>query len=397
MAVFNYYAKNHEGMRFTGILEAEVIQEAIRILHQKDLIVISVKEERLRKAAQSPIKLDDLVVFSRQLATMVEAGITLVHALNVMSEQSENKTLALAVIGIREDIVAGSTLHQAMSKYPKIFKTMYVNMVKAGETSGFLDEILDRLAGYLEKQAALERKIKAAMVYPILVISMALAITIGLLIKVVPTFKNIFETLGGTLPLPTQILLLISDIVRKGFPFVIGAVMLLCFAFRKYVSTPKGRYNVDSKMLKVAIFGPLIRKVVVAKFARTLSVLIKSAVPILNALEIVANSAANTVVQKTIMDTREAIRHGEPIAEPLSRNGVFPPLVVRMINVGEQTGQLEKMLSKVADLYEDQVDAAISGLTSMIEPLIIGFLGIVIGGIVIALFMPIFKITELIR
>ncbi len=397
MALYSYVAKDNQGIRLTGILEAAGEQDAIATLHKRNLIVISVKEERVRKIVERAVKLDDLVIFSRQLATMVESGITLVQALSILSEQAESKTLSDVTLKIKEDIESGSSLHEALNKHPKIFSNLYVNMVKAGEASGLLDEILDRLAGYLEKSSALQRKVKSSLVYPIVVISMAVLITIVLLVKVVPTFKGIFASLGGTLPLPTQVLILISDTLRHFFPFVVVGFVVFGFVFKKYIDTPRGRYQLDSSLLRMPLFGPLLRKVVVAKFSRTLSTLVRSGVPILNALEIVGKTAGNLVVEEAVMNARTSIKEGEPIADPLSKSGVFPPMVVRMISVGEQTGQLEKMLTKIADFYDEQVDAAVSGLTSMIEPVVIGFLGIVIGGIVIALFMPIFKITELIR
>ncbi|MFB3919039.1 pilus assembly protein PilC [Candidatus Velamenicoccus archaeovorus] len=397
MALYSYVAKDSQGIRLTGILEAAGEQDAIATLHKRNLVVISVKEERVRKMVEKAVKLDDLVIFSRQLATMVESGITLVQALSILSEQAESKTLSDVTLKIKEDIESGSSLHEALNKHPKIFSNLYVNMVKAGEASGLLDEILDRLAGYLEKSSALQRKVKSSLVYPIVVISMAVLITIVLLVKVVPTFKGIFASLGGTLPLPTQVLILISDTLRHFFPFVVVGFVVFGFVFKKYIDTPRGRYQLDSSLLRMPLFGPLLRKVVVAKFSRTLSTLVRSGVPILNALEIVGKTAGNLVVEEAVMNARTSIKEGEPIADPLSKSGVFPPMVVRMISVGEQTGQLEKMLTKIADFYDEQVDAAVSGLTSMIEPVVIGFLGIVIGGIVIALFMPIFKITELIR
>jgi len=397
VALYSYVAKDSQGIRLTGILETAGEQDAIATLHKRNLIVISVKEERVRKMVEKAVKLDDLVIFSRQLATMVESGITLVQALSILSEQAESKTLSDVTLKIKEDIESGSSLHEALNKHPKIFSNLYVNMVKAGEASGLLDEILDRLAGYLEKSSALQRKVKSSLVYPIVVISMAVLITIVLLVKVVPTFKGIFASLGGTLPLPTQVLILISDTLRHFFPFVVVGFVVFGFVFKKYIDTPRGRYQLDSSLLRMPLFGPLLRKVVVAKFSRTLSTLVRSGVPILNALEIVGKTAGNLVVEEAVMNARTSIKEGEPIADPLSKSGVFPPMVVRMISVGEQTGQLEKMLTKIADFYDEQVDAAVSGLTSMIEPVVIGFLGIVIGGIVIALFMPIFKITELIR
>ncbi len=397
MGFFSYIAKDSQGLRIKGMLEAVDQKDALAVLHKKGLIIISVKEERVKAVKDKGIKLDDLVVFSRQLATMVESGITLVQALHILSEQSENKILSGVTLKIKDDIESGSSLHEALSRHPKIFSNLYINMVKAGETSGLLDEILDRLATYLEKSSALQRKVKSSLVYPAVVISMAILITVVLLVKVVPTFKGIFASLGGTLPMPTQILIAISDTLRKFFVFVVIAFIILVFIFKKLIDTPKGRYQFDKYSLRMPVFGPLLKKVVVAKFSRTLATLVKSGVPILNALEIVGKTSGNKVVEEAVDNARTSIKEGEPISEPLSRSGAFPPMVVRMISVGEQTGQLEKMLNKIADFYDEQVDAAVSGLTSMIEPLVIGFLGIIVGGIVIALFMPIFKITELIR
>ncbi|MGE5280364.1 MAG: type II secretion system F family protein [Deltaproteobacteria bacterium] len=397
MPLFGYVAKDSQGLKISGVIEASEQHEAISVLHKKGLIVISVREEKVQKVREKGVKLDDLVIFSRQLATMVESGITLVQALHILSEQAENKTLSGVTLNIRENIEGGSSLHEAMGRHPKIFSNLYVNMVKAGETSGLLDEILDRLASYLEKSAALQRKVKSSLVYPAVVITMAILITLVLLIKVVPTFEGIFATLGGTLPLPTQILIGISNALRHFFLYIVIAFVVVVFLLKRFVDTPRGRRWFDYRTLKLPIFGPLMRKVVVAKFSRTLATLVKSGVPILNALDIVGKTAGNVVVEEAVNNARDSIREGEPIADPLAKSGVFPPMVVRMISVGEQTGQLEKMLNKIADFYDEQVDAAVSGLTSMIEPLVIGFLGIIIGGIVIALFMPIFKITQLIH
>jgi type IV pilus assembly protein PilC len=269
-------------------------------------------------------------------------------------------------------------------------------MARAGETSGMLHEVLDRLASYLEKSAALARKIRSSLVYPAVVIVMAIIITGVLLLKVVPTFKGIFEVLGGELPLPTQILIGISDLLRSYFLYVLGALIVFGFLLKKYISTPRGRYQFDKTKLRVPVLGPLFRKLAVAKFSRTFSTLVKSGVTILNALEIVSKTSGNKVVEEAVLSCSKAVRDGEPISKPLAKSGIFPPMVCRMISVGEQSGQLEKMLTKIADFYDEQVDAATSALTSLIEPLVIAFLGIVIGGIVIALFLPIFKITQLI-
>jgi type IV pilus assembly protein PilC len=397
MALFSYTAKDGQGLKLSGTVEATDQRDAIASLHKKGLVVISVKEERRKKTRAQGVKLDDLVVFSRQLATMVESGINLVQALHILSEQVENKVLSNVTIKIREDVEAGSTLHNALEQHPKVFSNLYINMVRAGETSGLLDEILDRLASYLEKSSALQRKVKSSLVYPAVVITMAVLITSVLLVKVVPTFKGIFATLGGTLPLPTQILIMVSDNLRKSIIFVIIGFAGFGFLSQKYLSTRRGRYQFDSFLLRMPMFGPLFRKVVVAKFSRTLATLVKSGVPILHALEIVGKTSGNLVIEETVNNARTSIREGEPISEPLSKSGAFPPMVVRMISVGEQTGQLEKMLNKIADFYDEQVDAAVSGLTSMIEPLVIAFLGVVVGGIVMALFLPIFRITTLIH
>jgi type IV pilus assembly protein PilC len=284
----------------------------------------------------------------------------------------------------------------ALSKHPTVFSELFINMSRAGEASGMLDEVLDRLASYLEKTASLQRKIQSSLVYPAVVITMAILITAVLLLKVVPTFKGIFDSLGGTLPLPTQILIMVSDLVRKYFIYTLGVLVLAGFLFRQYINTPKGRYNFDKALLRLPVLGTLFQKVAVAKFSRTFSTLVKSGVAVLNALEIVGKTSGNKVVEEAVSNCRTAVRDGEPIAAPLAKSRVFPPIVTRMVGVGEQTGQLEKMLTKIADFYDDQVDAAVAGMTSLIEPLVIAFLGIVIGGIVIALFLPIFKITELI-
>lgn len=395
MLQFRYEAKDNQGNTVGGIIEAEDNKAAVVLLHKKDLTIISVSQEKKKVYKSKKVKLDDLVIFSRQLATMVDSGISLVQALSILSEQSENSTLSTATLYIQRDIESGSSFCDALAKHPQVFSELYINMAKAGESSGRLDEILDRLATYLEKANALQRKVRSSLVYPTVVISLALIITMVLMIKVVPIFKNIFTTLGGTLPLPTQILIGISDLMGKYFPFVAVGFALMVFLFKKYISTPRGRYQFDRMLLNLPIFGPLFKKVAIARFSRTLATLVRSGVPILNALNIVGKTSGNKVVEEIVLNACVSIKEGEPISVPLSKDQVFPPMVVRMIAVGEQTGQLEKMLNKIADFYEEQVDAAVSGLVSMIEPLVIAFLGIVIGGIVVALFLPIFKITEL--
>jgi type IV pilus assembly protein PilC len=396
MAVFTYTAKDTYGKKISGTLEAADQERAVEILRNKQLLPIFLIEEKSKKRLRTKrVKLDDLVIFSRQLATMVDSGIPLVQALSILGEQVEKENFRQVILKIRQDIEEGLGFCDALAKHPNVFSPLFINMAKAGEASGLLNDILDRLANYLEKTSALQRKVKSSLTYPIVVICMAIIITIFLLIKVVPTFKGIFDMLGGQLPIPTQILIGVSDVIRKLFVFVVAGFMVIVFFIKKWIATPGGRRIVDYNLLRLPVFGELLRKVAVAKFSRTLSTLVKSGVPILSSLEIVAKTSGNKVVEEAIDNARQSIKEGEPIAGPLSNSPVFPPMVVRMISVGEQTGELEKMLTKIADFYDEQVDAAVSSMTSLIEPLVIAFLGVVIGGIVIALFLPVFKITQL--
>lgn len=399
MNTFRYSAKDKNGHTVMGVLEAATEAEAAGALHKKEFIIVSLQ---LQKGAESRlkqdqgVKLDDLVVFSRQLATMIDAGIPLVQALGILTEQLENKNFRVIMVTVRQDIEAGMNFCDALGKHPRVFSDLFINMARAGEASGKLDEVLDRLASYLEKTAALNRKIISSLAYPAVVVIMSVLITAVLLLKVVPTFKGIFEMLGGKLPLPTLILIGVSDLLRKYMLIVIGLLFVSGFLLRKYINTEKGRYNFDQFKLNVPVIGQLSRKVALAKFSRTFSTLIKSGVGILSILEIVAKTSGNKVVERAVNECRVSVRSGESISRPLLKSGVFPPMVCRMIGIGEQTGQMEKMLTKIADFYDEQVDATVAALTSLIEPMVIAFLGVIIGGIVISLFLPIFKITELI-
>lgn len=402
MPSFKYIAKDNDGQAVSGVLEARDRSAVVEILKKKELIIISVIETapELRAGgmfgAKKKIKLDDLVVFSRQLATMVDAGIPLVGALDILGEQIENKTLGTVITIMRNDVETGSSLSDALAKHKKVFSPLFVNMVRAGESSGMLDEILDRLAEYMEKTSGLQKKVSSALVYPAIVSSMAVAITLLLLLKVIPIFKGIFEGFGAQLPGPTMFLINVSDILRSYFLFVLAVIIVIVFLLKRYISTEKGKLQFDTMLLKMPIFGILFKKVAISKFTRTLSTLIKSGVPILAALEIVGKTSGNKAVEVAIENVRINVREGESIAEPLTRSKIFPPMVTRMVAVGEQAGELEKMLSKIADFYDAQVDAAVSALTSMIEPIVIAFLGIVIGSIVICMFLPIFKISSIV-
>ena len=402
MPNFKYATKNSAGKTVNGFLEAPDRTQIIDMLRKKNLIIVSVTEAppKFKLSAISfgskKIKTDDLVIFSRQLATMVDAGIPLVGALDILGEQIENKTFGAIILKMRNDIETGSSLSEALSKHKKIFSTLFVSMVKAGESSGMLDEILDRLAAYLEKTSALQKKVGSALIYPAVVSGMAVGITLLLLLKVIPIFKNIFEGFGAELPKPTMILIVISDSLRHYLLLIIIIIAAMIFFASRYVKTERGRLAFDSLLLKMPIFGILLKKVAISKFTRTLSTLIKSGVPILNSLDIVGKTAGNKAIEAAVNIVRNNVREGESVAEPLARSRLFPPMVTRMISVGEQSGQLEKMLSKIADFYDEQVDTSVSGLTSLIEPLIIAFLGIVIGTVVICMFLPIFRIASVV-
>ena len=400
MPNFKYVAKDQQGKTVTATLEAKGRTSLVDILRKRGLIIISVEEAKARSsklAGKTKVKMEDLVIFSRQLATMVDSGIPLVQALDVLAEQIEKQDFKMVVASLRDNIETGSSLSEALARHPKIFSELFVNMVRAGESSGMLDDILERLADYQEKTSALQRKVKSSLIYPGLVLSMALIITSILIFKVVPTFKGIFETLGGELPMITRWLIAFSDLAQHGAPFILGGLFLVGVVVSRIAHTEKGKMYIDKTMLNLPIIGLLLRKVAIARFASTLSTLVKSGVPILSSLEIVSKTSGNKLVEAAVDQVRTNIREGENIAEPLARSGVFPPMVTRMISVGEQTGELEKMLSKISDFYGDQVDTAVSGLTSLIEPIIIVFLGVVVGGIVAAMFLPIFKITEMIQ
>ncbi len=396
MPVFSYVAKMNDGRTVKGSLEAHSKSSMLETLHRQGLIVLEVN---IKKAAGPAafggrVKADDLAIFSRQMATLVDAGIPIVGGLEAVSDQLENPQLRQVVIKIYEAVEGGMNLTAAIAKQNTVFSPLFVSMVRAGEASGHLADVLDRLATYLEKSAALQRKVKSACIYPAIVISMALIITTLLMIKVIPVFKQMFEQLDVDLPLPTQILISTSDLMATFFFPGIGLVIAVVFLFRRFIKTPNGRLWFHRLLLKAAIVGPIVRKVAIAKFARTLSTLVRSGVPILSALEIVSETSGNRVVELAVLQVRASIKEGENIAAPLAASKVFPPLVVRMIAVGEQTGRLDNMLTKIAEFYEEQADTAIAGLTSAIEPLIIAVLGVVVGGIVISIFMPIFKLTQ---
>jgi len=400
MPTFAYVVKDKAGRTHSGSREIESRNALIEQLWKQDFVVLSIEERQSRRGVirlgQPSVKIVQLVIFSRQLATMVASGIPIVGSLDVLAKQVEDRTFRQILSRVRDDVEAGASLSEALGKHPRVFSEFFVNMTRAGETSGKLDEILDRLAAYLEKVDSLQRKVRASLFYPALVSLLAFGITAFLVIVVVPKFREIFTALGGQLPWPTQVLLNTSDFLRHYFVAEVLVVIFSLMGLRFYIGTKSGRMWFDRRKLRLPIVGKLLQKVAIARFARTLATLVRSGVPILGALEIVAKTAGNKVVECAVLAARSSIKEGENIADPLSQSPIFPPMVTRMIAVGEKTGELERMLSKIADFYENEVDAAVTGLTSIIEPLIIAVLGVVIGGIVIALFLPIFKISTLV-
>ncbi|MBI4394783.1 MAG: type II secretion system F family protein [Candidatus Omnitrophica bacterium] len=405
MSEFEYVVKDKEGKNLQGRKEAANVNDIVAALRQQEYLIIRVTEVKPKLALFSRkgtrpggrIKADELVVFSRQLATMVEAGVPLVQSLNILSDQVENANLQRIILAIHDEVESGKNLSEALQKHKKVFSPLFVSMVKAGESSGSLEEILDRLASYIEKTSALQKKIRSALVYPTVVAIMAFIITFGMMTWVIPQFANIFASLNAPLPTPTRMLIAFSNFLRTNILLFFGTVGGGIFLLNRFVSTKAGRLWFDSLKLRMPIFGPLFLKVAVSKFSRTLSTLVKSGVPILSALEIVGKTSGNRLIEQVIGEVHNSIKEGESISAPLGKKKIFPPMVVRMIAVGEETGELDKMLSKIADFYDIQVDTAVDGLTSMIEPLVIAFLGIVIGGIVIAMFLPILTLTQALK
>lgn len=405
MPTFRYVARDQEGKGVSGKMSADNESMIVAELRKRNLIIITIDEEKSSAVKSATpkakkgkkIKSEEIVVFTRQFATMVDAGIPILQALDAMGEQAANISFKQTIGTICEDIQLGSSLSAAFAKHPKVFDQLYINMLRVGETGGILSSILDRVALYLEKTEKLKAKVKSAMIYPAVVVSMALIITTVLIVKVVPTFATIYDSLGQKLPAMTQILIDFSNFMQHYLLFVAAAIGGLIFAFFKYRQTDKGRLQTDIWALQLPIFGDLISKVSVSRFSRTFATLSSSGVAILETLDIVGKTCGNRAIELLVEDIKVSVREGESIAVPLSKSKYFPPMVTRMIAIGEKSGQMEKMLSKVAEFYDEQVDTAVEGLTKLIEPLIIAFLGVVVGFIVIALFMPILNITSAIH
>lgn len=404
--VYAYQVRNRAGKILSGTAEGDSQTAVAARLRQEGLIPISITAARaggLRAELRIPglgrkkVKLKDLAVFSRQFATMVNSGLSLLRALNILTEQTESKELARVIGEIRNDVERGSSLSAAMSQHPKAFSRLYVAMVRAGEAGGVLDGVLLRLAETLEQQVALRQKIKSAMTYPVVVFVMVLLILSAMLIFVVPMFESLYAELGGVLPLPTRVLLAVSRAVTRFWYIVLAIGIGIGYGLRRYIGTEKGRYQLDVFLLRAPIFGSLIHKVALSRFTRTLAVLMRSGVPILQALEIVAETVGNEVLGRAILDVQKSVKEGESIAKPLEGHRVFPPMVVQMMAVGEETGALDTMLTKIADFYDQEVEATVEALTSLIEPVLIAVMGATVGSMVVALYMPMFNIINLIK
>jgi type IV pilus assembly protein PilC len=398
--VFKWTGKSTQGAVMKGELTAESREEVQTYLRRQRIIPtnISLKGKPLLGSFRSGVKDKDLVIFTRQFATMIGAGLPLVQALDILSKQTENASFAKTIGDIKNDVEGGSTFADALRKFPRIFSDLYSNMVAAGETGGILDTILVRLATYIEKSQKLKRKVKGAMVYPSVVITVAIMVIAIIMIFVVPTFGKMFTQLGGTLPMPTQIVINMSNFLSGiGGLIILASIIGIIVFIVQFRRTETGQIVTDRLLLKFPVIGILLRKVAVAKFTRTLGTLVSSGVPILDGLNITAKTAGNKVIEKAVFEVRKGVSEGKTIAEPLSQSKVFPPMVNQMISVGESTGALDNMLGKIADFYDEEVDQAVANLTSMIEPLLMVFLGGTVGFIVVAMYLPIFKLITLIK
>lgn len=402
MPVYIWKGKNSYGDKRNGKHEAHDEAAVHAYLKKIRITPSSVKEQPKDILAgisffQPKVTGRDIVIFTRQLSTMIDAGLPLVQSLEILSNQQENVTLKAILREIKADVESGMTFADAMKKHPKAFDTLFCNMIDAGEIGGILDTILSRLAEFMEKSMILKKKVKGAFTYPVICLAISVVILGVILIFVVPTFESMFADFGSALPVPTQIVVGMSNFVKTKIIYMIGIAMVFSFLFKKYNSTDKGEQNVDALSLKLPVFGELIMKVAVAKFTRTLSTMLESGVPILEALTVVAKTAGNRVIETAVFRISDSISEGRTIAEPLEETGIFPPMVVQMISVGEATGALDAMLSKIADFYDEEVDQAVENMTAMIEPFMMVFLGGMIGGLVVAMYLPIFKMGEVVK
>src|SRR5678816_4110048 len=397
MATFTYTARSFAGEMRTATIDAASRDDVIAQLRRQRLNVVKIDEATPKKPRRGHIKMRDIVILTRLFSTMINAGLPLVQAMTILAEQSQNKVLSDIMRKVVFDVESGNTVADALGKHPQAFSELYVNMVAAGEAGGILDTILMRLATFMEKNDALIRKVKGAMIYPGVIMSVAAIAVTVLLIFVIPVFENLFTSAGLALPLPTRIVMGASRFLKSYWYVVLAIIGVAVFMFKRYNATSGGKLKIDRFMLKVPVLGDVLRKSAVSRFTRTLGTLISSGVSILDGLEITAKTAGNRVIQDAIMASRASIAGGDTIAAPLQKSAVFPPMVISMIAVGEQTGGLDEMLSKIADFYDEEVDAAVSGLLALMEPVMIVFLGIVVGGMVVAMYLPIFDMINAVQ
>ena len=399
MPTFAFSGRTRGGETINGERAGDTMDAVVAALRREQIMVTRITPAQARAAAAKKRKskappAKNLAVFTRQFSVMIDAGLPLVQCLDILGNQEEDKNFSASILQTRADVEGGASLADAMKKHPKVFDSLYTNMIAAGEAGGILDTILKRLAIYIEKNVKLKGQVKSAMIYPTAVIVIATGVVGVILWKVIPTFANLFAGLGADLPLPTLFVIGASNFLVKYMPVIIGGGIIFAYALRRYYATENGRRAIDSMVLKLPVIGPIMRKIAVARFCRTLSTLMASGVPILDGLDITARTAGNSIIEDAIQVTRKSIERGETIAAPLRQTAVFPSMVVQMIGVGEATGALDTMLSKIADFYEEEVDTAVAGLLTLLEPVMIAFLGIVVGGIVIAMYLPIFGLIS---
>jgi len=401
MPVFKWEGKDRQGQSIRGQIEATNTAVAVMQLRKQQILPLQMREERARKAPfglklRGKVKEKEVAVFTRQLATMIDAGLPLVQSLEVLASQQENPAFKEVLLGVKADVEGGATFSDALRKHPKAFNDLFTNLVTAGEIGGTLDIILNRLSQYMEKSIALKKRVKSAMVYPSAILGVCFLVVIVLLVFVIPVFEKMFAGFGAALPKPTQFVIALSKFVQGNLLFLILGTVAAVILFRRYRQTPSGRMVTDRAMLKAPVFGPLLVKIAIARFSRTLGTLVSSGVPILDGLNITAKASGNKVLEEAILKTRESISQGKTIAEPLGEASVFPPMVVQMIGVGESTGSLDAMLNKIADFYDEEVDATVAALTSLLEPPMMVVLGVLIGGMMVAMYLPIFKMATVV-
>ena len=401
---YNYSVRDRTGKIVSGKLEAESQAVVAQKLKQMGYAPVSISEHKagIKRELAIPgfgkkVKLKDLAVMSRQFAVMINSGLSLLRSLSILAEQTENKELARVLGECRNDVETGNALSAAMAKHPRVFPPLMLNMTRAGEVGGFLDSVLLQIAANYEAEVRLRGKVKSAMTYPVVVFIMAILSVIGMLLFIVPIFAKLFKDLGGTLPAPTRVLIFMSDVLKLGAPVLLVAVIVGAIMWRKFKHTEKVRNFVDPLKLKIPVFGTLFQKIALSRFARNLGTMMRSGVPILQSLEIVADTTGNVVLARAVRDVQQSVRSGESLCEPLENHKVFPPMVVQMMSVGEDTGALDTMLAKISEFYDQEVEATTESLTALIEPLMIAFLGGVVGSMIIALYMPIFKIFDLVK